>query len=95
MLVAECLAALGELLSAFFQLLEAYDLRLVGVDQAVVLPGEPLQAGLQSLCFGTLLLRSLRGEAGIVLELLREPLGVRHELFYVIPDSRVQLLDLG
>jgi hypothetical protein len=89
------LATLSYLRSALFELLELYDPRLVGVHEPRLLPREAPQVSLELLRRSLLSATVFRGRAGEILELGKQPLGISHQVLYVLPDRFLQFTCLG
>jgi hypothetical protein len=68
-LCAQGIAPLGYLRPALFELLELYDLRLVGIYESCLLPRETLQVALQFLRLGLLHFAVFGGGASELLKL--------------------------
>jgi len=80
------LAPLGYLRLTLLELLELYDPHLVGINEATLLPEEPLDVAIELLLLG-LLFALIRVGTGELLELCQESLGVSQQPFYVLPGN--------
>lgn len=83
--------ALGHLPASVGQLLQGDDARLVGVEQAAVLPPQPLEPGGEPLRLGAFLGVALGGELGLVSERRQQTPGVVEQTHHVRPDRVFQL----
>jgi len=77
---------------ALGQLPQLDDRGLVGVEQSLLLPPEPLQARREPPALGLLVLVALRGFLHERLELRHQPARVFQEPAQVLPDGRLQLV---
>jgi len=91
----EGFAPAGQLLPALLELGQVDDLRLVGVEQALLFAVQPPQPGRPLLVLGAPVGLPFLGFPGEGLELSQERDGVVEQPLDVLPNGRVEFLDLG